>query len=106
MAKFGFVQLREFVSPRRVAFETLRLGTIMFFAPVALGFAFLRSLRATHAALFLRDSMFNTPPAVVIVPGFLFIVIVVRTVRRPAKEMTEIKESILVDNDPEELIVS
>ena len=37
---------------------------------------------------------------------FLFIVIVVRTVRRPAKEMKEIKESILMDNDPEELIVS
>ncbi len=34
----------------------------------------------------------------------LFIVIVIRTMRRPAKEMKEIKESILVDTDTEELI--
>ena len=32
----------------------------------------------------------------------LFIVIVVRTMRRPAAEMNEIKESILIDNDPDE----
>ena len=37
---------------------------------------------------------------------FLFIVIVVRTVRRPSREMKEIKESILMDNDSEEIIVS
>lgn len=36
----------------------------------------------------------------------LFIVIVIRTWRRPAKEMVEIKESILNDNEPEEIIVS
>ena len=36
----------------------------------------------------------------------LFIVILVRTMRRPAKEMNEIKESILNDNDSEELIIS
>ncbi len=36
----------------------------------------------------------------------LFLVIVVRTLRRPAKEMNEIKESILTDNDSEELIIS
>jgi preprotein translocase subunit YajC len=36
----------------------------------------------------------------------LFIVIVIRTMRRPAEEMKEIKESILNDNDPEELIIS
>jgi preprotein translocase subunit YajC len=36
----------------------------------------------------------------------LFIVIVVRTFRRPAQEMKEIKESILTDNDSEELIIS
>ena len=29
----------------------------------------------------------------------LFLVIVVRTLRRPAKEMNEIKDSILTDND-------
>ena len=34
----------------------------------------------------------------------LFIVIVIRTMRRPAKEMKEIKESILVDKETEELI--
>lgn len=33
----------------------------------------------------------------------LFIVIFVRTMRRPAAEMKKIKESILFDNDPEEL---
>lgn len=32
----------------------------------------------------------------------LFIVIFVRTMRRPSAEMDEIKESILIDNDPEE----
>ena len=32
----------------------------------------------------------------------LFIVIFVRTMRRPAAEMNEIKESILIDNDPDE----
>lgn len=31
----------------------------------------------------------------------LFIVIVVRTMRRPAAEMNEIKESILIENDPD-----
>ena len=36
----------------------------------------------------------------------LFLVILVRTLRRPAKEMNEIKESILIDNDSEELIIS
>ncbi len=36
----------------------------------------------------------------------LFIVIVIRTMKRPAKEMKEIKESILNDNDSEELIIS
>ncbi len=32
----------------------------------------------------------------------LFIVIFVRTMRRPSSEMHEIKESILIDNDPDE----
>ncbi len=36
----------------------------------------------------------------------LFLIILVRTLRRPAKEMNEIKESILTDNDSEELIMS
>ena len=36
----------------------------------------------------------------------LFVVILVRTLRRPDKEMKEIKESILNDNDSEELIIS
>ena len=36
----------------------------------------------------------------------LFIVIVIRTMRRPAKEMIEIKESILNDDDTEEIIIS
>ena len=36
----------------------------------------------------------------------LFLVILIRTLRRPAKEMKEIKESILIDNDSEELIIS
>ena len=36
----------------------------------------------------------------------LFVFIFVRTMRRPAKEMKEIKESILNDNDSEELIIS
>ena len=36
----------------------------------------------------------------------LFVVILIRTMRRPAKEMNEIKESILTDIDSEELIIS
>ena len=36
----------------------------------------------------------------------LFIVIVIRTMRRPEKEMNEIKESILVENEPEDLQLS
>jgi len=32
----------------------------------------------------------------------LFIVIFVRTMRRPAREMNEIKESILIDKDQDE----
>jgi len=35
-----------------------------------------------------------------------FVVILIRTLRSPAKEMKEIKESILNDNDSEELIIS
>jgi len=33
----------------------------------------------------------------------LFIIILIRTMRRPDKEINEIKESILADNEPEEL---
>ena len=33
----------------------------------------------------------------------LFVIIFVRTMRRPAKEMNDIKESILADNETEEL---
>ena len=36
----------------------------------------------------------------------LFVVILIRTMRRPAKEMNEIKESILTENDSEEFIMS
>lgn len=36
----------------------------------------------------------------------LFVVIVIRTMRRPAKEMKEIKESILIEKDSEENIIS
>jgi len=36
----------------------------------------------------------------------LFVVILVRTLRRPDQEMNEIKESILNDNDSEEFIIS
>ena len=36
----------------------------------------------------------------------LFVVILIRTMRRPAKEMNEIKESILTENDTEEFIMS
>jgi hypothetical protein len=35
-----------------------------------------------------------------------FVVILIRTMRRPAREMNEIKESILNDNDSEEIIIS
>jgi len=35
-----------------------------------------------------------------------FVVILIRTMRRPSKEMKEIKESILNDNDSEEIIIS
>jgi len=36
----------------------------------------------------------------------LFVIIVIRTMRRPAAEMNEIKESILNDNDSEESMIS
>ncbi len=36
----------------------------------------------------------------------LFIVIFYRTMRRPNKEMTDIKNSILIDDDSDELITS
>ena len=36
----------------------------------------------------------------------LFVVIVVRTLRRPSAEINEIKESILIDNDSEESMIS
>ena len=36
----------------------------------------------------------------------LFVIIVIRTMRRPAAEMNEIKESILIDNDSEESMIS
>jgi hypothetical protein len=36
----------------------------------------------------------------------LFVVILVRTLRRPDQEMNEIKESILNDNDSEESLIS
>jgi preprotein translocase subunit YajC len=36
----------------------------------------------------------------------LFIIIFIRTMRRPAREMKEIKESILMDNDSEGSITS
>ncbi len=36
----------------------------------------------------------------------LFIVIIVRTIRRPNKEMDEIKNSILEDNDSDKTVAS
>jgi len=36
----------------------------------------------------------------------LFVIIVIRTMRRPAAEMNEIKKSILIDNDSEESMIS
>ena len=36
----------------------------------------------------------------------LFIVILIRTMRRPAAEMNEIKESIITENDSEESHIS
>ena len=36
----------------------------------------------------------------------LFVVIVIRTMKRPSEEMNEIKESILIDNDSEESMIS
>lgn len=36
----------------------------------------------------------------------LFVVIIVHTLKRPGKEMTEIKNSILNDTDSDELITS
>ena len=36
----------------------------------------------------------------------LFVVILIRTIRRPDQEMKDIKESILNDNDSEEFIIS
>ena len=36
----------------------------------------------------------------------LFVIIVIRTMRRPSAEMKEIKESILIDNDSEESMTS
>jgi len=36
----------------------------------------------------------------------LFIIIVIRTMRRPAKETNDIKNSILIENDSEEIIIS
>jgi hypothetical protein len=36
----------------------------------------------------------------------LFVIIVIRTMRRPAEEMNQIKESILIENDTEEIIIS
>lgn len=36
----------------------------------------------------------------------LFVVIIIHTMRRPAREMTEIKESILIEDDSEEIIIS
>ena len=35
----------------------------------------------------------------------LFVLIVIRTMRRPAEEMNQIKESILIENDTEEPII-
>ena len=36
----------------------------------------------------------------------LFVIILVRTLRRPSSEMNEIKESILIESDSEESMIS
>ena len=69
MSKFRLIEFGKFLGPRGITLEALRLGSIVFFAPIAFCLEVVSGFRAAHAALFLWDAVFCAPPAAVVVPA-------------------------------------
>jgi len=67
LAELGFVLGGEFGFELGVAHEALRIGPVVFFAPVAILLELGRKLAVAAAADFLRHAMFGAPPAGVVV---------------------------------------
>lgn len=63
MSKFRLIELGEFLGPCRVTLEALRLGSVVFLAPIAFCLEVVSGFRAAHAAFFLRDAVLGAPPA-------------------------------------------
>ena len=76
MPKFRLIELGEFLGPRWITLEALRLGSIVFLAPIAFCLEVVSGFRAAHATFFFRDAVFGAPPAAMAVVG-------IRNFRRP-----------------------
>ena len=76
LAELGFVLRGVFVELLRVANETLRIGTVVLFAPVAFLLEVGGDLGVALSTFGFGDAVLVAPPAVVTVAGFLFAVIV------------------------------
>jgi hypothetical protein len=70
LAVFSFVLCREIAFLLRMANEALRIGPVVLFAPIALGFEIGNELDVAPGTDFFRHAVLVTPPAVVVVLGF------------------------------------
>ena len=57
LTELGFVQLCEFLGSRRITLETLRLGAIVFIAPVSLILELGGSCAAAQTAILFRNAV-------------------------------------------------
>ncbi len=69
VSKFRLIEFGKFLGPCGITLEALRLGSIVFLAPIAFRLEVVSGFRAAHAALFLWDAVFGAPPAAVVVGG-------------------------------------
>jgi hypothetical protein len=63
VADLRFVELGKLLCTLWVADETLRVGSVVLFAPVTFGLAIVCRLCTAHAAYFFWDAVLDTPPA-------------------------------------------
>ena len=68
-SKFRLIECGKVLGPRGITLEALRLGSIVFLAPIALRLKFVSGFRAAHAAFFLRNAVLGAPPAAMVVGG-------------------------------------
>ena len=69
MPKFRLIELGEFLGPRWITLEALRLGSIVFLAPIAFCLEVVSGFRAAHTAFFLWNAVLGAPPAAMVVSG-------------------------------------